>query len=166
MSFNVNAHIIASGNIETKRFFIGDGSGITNIQSGALPSDVVYDADLVGASGDLQTQIDNITTGSDTSVSGIDGGPALSGLIVLSGIGAEIRSASGMLIIEPDVRRAELVFASVNQVNLTHSFGERPVVQIYDGAEQIVMACVTHNSTDEVQVDFLEPQSGRVIVVG
>ncbi len=220
MSLGFNAHIVASGDIETKRVFIGDASGLTNIPadqlsgtvpSGNLPSDVVFELDLVNASGeivgqivsasgelstrleasgltlntdlvasgltldtkinvasgDLQAQINSLSAGSVMSVSGADGGAGFTGDVVVSGLGAQVYGSGAALVIEPDVRRAELVFTSgVNQAILTHNYGERPLVQIYDGSDQIVFACVTHNSVNEVQVDFLEPQIGRLVVVG
>ncbi len=239
---NFNAHIIASGNIQTHRVFIGDGSGITNLQvdqltgivpSGNLPSDIVYNIDLVNASGDLvgsiaaasgdlstrleasgltldtkidvasgdlvsqiasasgaldarlvssglvldtkinvasgdlQTQIDAITAGNVDSVSGIDGGAGFSGDVVMSGLGATIYASGAVLTIEPDVRRASLTFSSgVTSAVLTHGFGERPLVQIFDLNENQVWADVSHNSVNEVQADFLELQTGRLIVIG
>jgi len=182
-----NAHIIASGNIETKRFFIGDASGLANIpagqltgtiDTGVLPSDVVLDTELATtsgildtkidtASGDLQGQIDALGASNVSSISGIDGGPALTGAIVVSGYGATVQTSGSALVIEPDVRRAELVFSSpVNTAVVTHGFGERPLVQIYDTNDDQVWADIKHNSVNEVQVDFLETQTGRLIVVG
>lgn len=204
-----NAHIIASGNIETKRVFIGNASGLFNIPatgltgtvpSGNLPSDVVYTLDLVNASGnivgqivsasgalssrleasgllldtkiniasgDLQAQINAVTAGNVDSISGIDGGGALSGNVVVSGYGATVYTSGAALVIEPDVRRAELLFSSgVNQAVLTHGFGDRPLVQIFDLNDEQVFADVSHNSVNEVQADFLELQTGRLIVIG
>jgi len=206
---NFNAHIVASGDIETKRVFIGDGSGITNLQadqltgtvpSGNLPADIVYNIDLVNASGDLvgrisatsgelntrleasgltldtkinvasgdlQSQLDAISAGNVDSVSGIDGGTSYDGDVVMSGLGALVYGSGATLVIEPDVRRAELVFTSgVNTAVLTHGYGERPLVQIFDLNENQVWADVSHNSVNEVQADFLELQTGRLIVIG
>jgi hypothetical protein len=206
---NFNAHIVASGDIETKRVFIGDGSGITNLQadqltgtvpSGNLPADVVYNIDLVNASGDLvgrisaasgelnarleasgltldtkinvasgdlQSQLDAISAGNVDSISGIDGGVSYDGDVAISGLGALVYGSGATLVIEPDVRRAELVFTSgVNTAVLTHGYGERPLVQIFDLNENQVWADVSHNSVNEVQADFLELQTGRLIVIG
>jgi len=204
-----NAHIVASGNIETKRVFIGDASGITNLQAselvgvvatGNLPSDVVFDANLVNASGDLvsqiastsgvldtrleasgltldtkidvasgdlQTQLDAISAGNVDSISGIDGGAALDGNVAISGLGATVYTSGAVLVVEPDVRRASLIFTSgVNTAVLTHGFGERPLVQFYDLDDCQVFADIFHNSVNEVRIEFLELQTGRMLVVG
>jgi len=171
-----NAHIIASGNIETKMVFIGDASGLTNIPanqlagvvpSGNLPSDVVYEADLLSTSGDLQSQIDGLTTGAHTTISGADGGLALSGNVIIDGLGAQVFASGAQLVIEPDVRRAELVLSSgVNTAVLTHGFGERPLVQFYDDSDCQVFADVFHDSVNQVRMEFLTLQTGRMIVVG
>lgn len=204
-----NAHIVASGNIETNMVFIGDGSGITNLQtdqlagvvpSGNLPSDIIYNIDLVNASGDLvgqiaatsgvlnarleasgfvldtkinvasgdlQSQLDAISAGNVDSISGVDGGNSFDGDVAISGLGAQVYGSGAALVIEPDVRRAELVFTSgVNTAILTHGFGDRPLVQIYDETECQVLADIFHNSVNEVRVEFLELQTGRVVVIG
>jgi len=204
-----NAHIIASGDIETKRVFIGDGSGITNLQASALagivdksnlPADTIYNVDLVNASGDivgqiaaasgdlnarleasgltldtkidvasgdLQAQLDAISAGNVDSISGIDGGASFDGNVVISGLGATVYASGATLVIEPDVRRASLTFTSgVNTAVLTHGFGQRPLVQIYDLADSQVFADVFHNSVNEVRVDFLELQTGRLLIIG
>jgi len=206
---NFNAHIIASGNIQTHRVFIGDGSGITNLQAdalagivptGNLPSDIIYNIDLVNASGDLvgrisaasgelnnrleasgltldtkinvasgdlQAQLNAISVGNVDSISGIDGGTSYNGNVVISGLGASVYGSGASLIIEPDVRRASLTFSSgVLSAVLTHGFGERPLVQVYDLNDDQIWADISHNSVNEVQANFLELQTGRLIVIG
>ncbi|MCI0565091.1 MAG: hypothetical protein MN733_42030 [Nitrososphaera sp.] len=171
-----NAHIIASGDIETKRVFIGNASGLTNIpaaqlvgtvSSGNLPAEVVFQNELLDASGYLQGQINAVSAGSVMSVSGFNGGSGLAGHVVVSGLGATVFTSGGYLVIEPDVRRAELLFSSpVNAAVLTHNWGARPLVQVFDLNDDQVFGDVSHNSIHEVQVDFLETQTGRLVIVG
>lgn len=171
---NFNAHIIASGNIQTHRVFIGNASGLFNIPatgisgiipSGNLPTDIVYDTDLLSTSGYLQSQI--TAAGTHTTLSGVNGGSALSGNVVVSGYGATIYTSGAALVIEPDVRRAELLITSgVNTAILTHGFSARPLVQFFDLTDEQIFADISHNSVNEVQIDFLELQTGRLIVIG